>query len=326
MSCHDHPWRRAFATCAASRVSARRRSAEAAFSPTRGSAPLAVEARSAVAVMRQEYLTTAIRQVVLTRRISGPPGLPRGGTLCSRGDVARYDADALGRDAPLPTRRSGRSRRDGRRFEPGRPRRGRILLPHLRRRPPEVPTGRRRGPRSCRVHARRRTPQAACRTVAPARILGARSRERSVDAVDGRGVDLRRRGGPRPRVDLAAPATSATRRRRAGRWRDRGRPLPDLPRRALADGCPGGLGTGHRCGRRRGGCDEFAQVGPTSGGDLSPLGRRRPRYPLSPEPRSEAMKCFWNTANSATAGAASTTAPARIAPNGLDARPAMLLM
>src|SRR5450759_1490487 len=79
MSCHDHPWRRAFATCAASRVSARRRNAEAAFSPTRGSAPLAVEARSAVVVIRQEYLTITIRQGILTRpcprlrRDSRPP-------------------------------------------------------------------------------------------------------------------------------------------------------------------------------------------------------------------------------------------------------------
>ena len=48
--------------------------------------------------------------------------------------------------------------------------------------------------------------------------------------------------------------------------------------------------------------------------------------PFTPLLISEAVNRFWNTTNSATAGAASTTAPARIAPNGLAARPAMLLM
>ena len=45
---------------------------------------------------------------------------------------------------------------------------------------------------------------------------------------------------------------------------------------------------------------------------------------FTPEPRSEEVKCRWNATNSATAGAASTTAPARIAPYGLLARPATL--
>ena len=49
-------------------------------------------------------------------------------------------------------------------------------------------------------------------------------------------------------------------------------------------------------------------------------------HPLTPLLISVAVKCFWNATNRATAGAASTTAPARMAPNGLVARPAMLLM
>ena len=36
--------------------------------------------------------------------------------------------------------------------------------------------------------------------------------------------------------------------------------------------------------------------------------------PFTPEPSSDEVKCFWNATNSATAGAARTTAPARIAP------------
>ncbi len=51
-----------------------------------------------------------------------------------------------------------------------------------------------------------------------------------------------------------------------------------------------------------------------------------PCQPFTPLLISEAVNCFWKTRNSATAGAASTTAPARIAPCGLAARPAMLLM
>ena len=51
---------------------------------------------------------------------------------------------------------------------------------------------------------------------------------------------------------------------------------------------------------------------------------QRHGQPFTPEPRSDEVKCRWNATNSATAGAASTTAPARIAPYGLLARPATL--
>lgn len=57
-----------------------------------------------------------------------------------------------------------------------------------------------------------------------------------------------------------------------------------------------------------------------------PPARRAGGHPLTPDPRSEEVKCRWNATKSATAGAASTTAPARIAPKGLLARPAALLM
>ena len=49
-------------------------------------------------------------------------------------------------------------------------------------------------------------------------------------------------------------------------------------------------------------------------------------HPFTPLLSSAPVNLFWNTTNRATAGAASTTAPARIAPYGLSARPAMLLM
>ncbi len=49
-------------------------------------------------------------------------------------------------------------------------------------------------------------------------------------------------------------------------------------------------------------------------------------HPFTPLLMLEAVKCRWKARNSATAGAASTTAPARIAPYGLVARPAMVLM
>ena len=49
-------------------------------------------------------------------------------------------------------------------------------------------------------------------------------------------------------------------------------------------------------------------------------------HPFTPELRSEESNFFWNATNSATAGAARTTAPASPAPNGLVARPAMLPM
>ena len=53
---------------------------------------------------------------------------------------------------------------------------------------------------------------------------------------------------------------------------------------------------------------------------------RRAGHPFTPEPMSDAVKCFWKATKSRTAGAASTHAPARIAPYGLAARPATLLM
>ncbi len=92
---------------------------------------------------------------------------------------------------------------------------------------------------------------------------------------------------------------------------------------------------GHQC-REHGSCgsDPLPQTyppdmpvgaGSVSHEDLVPKGECAP-YPLTPEPRLDAVKCFWNATNSATAGAASTTAPARIAPYGFVARPAMLLM
>ena len=49
-------------------------------------------------------------------------------------------------------------------------------------------------------------------------------------------------------------------------------------------------------------------------------------HPFTPDPRSLERKYRWNTMNSATAGPASTTAPASTAPNGLDAVAATLLM
>ena len=39
-----------------------------------------------------------------------------------------------------------------------------------------------------------------------------------------------------------------------------------------------------------------------------------PGHPLTPEPSSEAVNRFWKATKSATAGAARTTAPARMAP------------
>ncbi len=50
------------------------------------------------------------------------------------------------------------------------------------------------------------------------------------------------------------------------------------------------------------------------------------RHPLTPDPRSLETKWRWNAMNSATAGAASTAAPARIAPYGLSAAAATVLM
>ena len=41
---------------------------------------------------------------------------------------------------------------------------------------------------------------------------------------------------------------------------------------------------------------------------------RRAGHPFTPEPMSDAVKCFWKAMKSRTAGAASTQAPARIAP------------
>ena len=52
----------------------------------------------------------------------------------------------------------------------------------------------------------------------------------------------------------------------------------------------------------------------------------RHRHPLTPDPRSLETKWRWNAMNSATAGAASTAAPARIAPYGLSAAAATVLM
>jgi len=48
--------------------------------------------------------------------------------------------------------------------------------------------------------------------------------------------------------------------------------------------------------------------------------------PFTPEPTSVETKCRWKAMNSPTAGAASTQAPARIAPNGFVARDDTLLM
>ena len=45
-----------------------------------------------------------------------------------------------------------------------------------------------------------------------------------------------------------------------------------------------------------------------------------------PEPRLVAWNRLWNTRNSTTAGMVSTTAPARLAPNGLAWRDATLAM
>ena len=52
----------------------------------------------------------------------------------------------------------------------------------------------------------------------------------------------------------------------------------------------------------------------------------RNRHPLTPEPICVDTKCRWKAMNSATAGAASTQAPARIAPNGFAARADTVLM
>ncbi len=52
----------------------------------------------------------------------------------------------------------------------------------------------------------------------------------------------------------------------------------------------------------------------------------RNRHPLTPDPICVDTKCRWKATNSATAGAASTHAPARIAPNGFAARAETVLM
>ena len=77
-------------------------------------------------------------------------------------------------------------------------------------------------------------------------------------------------------------------------------------------------------GQRGGGRGE--EGGEATRPDQPETDHRCRRHPLTPDPRSEVVKCFWKATNSATAGAASTTAPARMAPNGFAARPAPVLM
>ncbi len=62
---------------------------------------------------------------------------------------------------------------------------------------------------------------------------------------------------------------------------------------------------------------------PSRADETEPEGRD---HPLMPELSEDAVKWRWNAMNRSTAGAARTTAPASIAPNGLVARPATLLM
>ena len=68
-----------------------------------------------------------------------------------------------------------------------------------------------------------------------------------------------------------------------------------------------------------------ASSGSPGSGDITTPSRvsvnGRGDHPFTPEPRLLWTKWRWKTTNSATAGAASTHAPARIAPNGLEARP-----
>ena len=59
-------------------------------------------------------------------------------------------------------------------------------------------------------------------------------------------------------------------------------------------------------------------------GDVLSDDRLLGRHPFTPEPRSEEVKWRWNATKRATAGAASTQAPARMAPYGFVARPATL--
>ncbi len=101
----------------------------------------------------------------------------------------------------------------------------------------------------------------------------------------------------------------------------RGRPGAVRPRQVA-----GRVGPGVRDGAQRHRGSEAAASArkvakPPAPTSPRPTTRRR-RHPLTPDPRSEAVKCFWKATNSATAGAASTTAPARMAPNGFAARPA----
>ena len=100
-----------------------------------------------------------------------------------------------------------------------------------------------------------------------------------------------------------------------GRWRRRGR-----GRRRRAE-------RGERQGQQHGGRQGDSVPEAANGvGHVAPRCCGDGGHPLTPDPRSEAVKCLWKAMNRATAGAASTTAPARIDPNGLAARPAITLM